>query len=87
MIQTYTVDFSRTGSPHLGHIIGRLITTNHRFIANHGDENTLHQLVSRDAEPIGRKGYVKTVLIEEGKHKGRWRNIFFFGDGKMGPKL
>ncbi|KAL6914781.1 hypothetical protein FSST1_012541 [Fusarium sambucinum] len=58
IIETYTVDHDRSG-PKLGHIVGRLIETGERFIANHGDEMTLSALVSTFTEPIGMKGFVK----------------------------
>jgi len=58
--QTYTVDFDRDGSPKLGHIIGRLVSNDHRFVANHGDTITLSQLSNGLKEPIGRQGLVKS---------------------------
>ncbi|KAM0300662.1 hypothetical protein ACHAPM_005941 [Fusarium culmorum] len=58
IIETYTVDHDRSG-PKLGHIVGRLVETGDRFIANHGDEMTLSALVSTSAEPIGMKGFVE----------------------------
>ncbi|CAG1980575.1 unnamed protein product [Fusarium graminearum] len=58
IIETYTVDHDRSG-PKLGHIIGRLVETGHRFIANHGDEMTLSALVSTSSELIGMKGFVE----------------------------
>lgn len=74
-MQTYTVEFNRGGTPLRGHIVGRLKKNNHRFIANHGDENTLRQLSSSNREQIGRSGWVKTgddernlsVFSESGK--------------------
>jgi hypothetical protein len=69
-LQTYTVEFNRDGTPSTGYIVGRLKSTNHRFVANHGDESTLHQLASGAKEPIGRSGWVRTE--EEG------RNVFTF---------
>lgn len=68
--QTYTVDFGRDGRPALGHVVGRLKRSGHRFLANHGDEQTLKQLASWSREPIGRWGVVKRS--EDG------RNLFFF---------
>ncbi|GKU07933.1 hypothetical protein FLAG1_10956 [Fusarium langsethiae] len=58
IIETYTVDHDRSG-PKLGHIVGRLVETGDRFIANHGDEMTLSALVSTITEPIGMKGFVE----------------------------
>ena len=60
VIETYTVDFDRNGSPLLGHIVGRLKATKKRFIANHADDETLKQLSSWEREPIGRTGWVLT---------------------------
>jgi hypothetical protein len=56
--QTYTVDHDRNG-PKLGHIVGRLVESGQRFIANHGDGVTLSALVSTSTEPIGMKGFVE----------------------------
>jgi hypothetical protein len=61
--QTYTVEFNRDGTPLRGHIVGRLKSNGHRFLANHGDARTLHQLSSRSQEQIGRSGCV----VAEGK--------------------
>ena len=58
-IQTYTVEFNRNGSPSKGFIVGRLMSSNHRFVANTGDAKTLEQLSSGSTEPIGRIGWVK----------------------------
>ncbi|CZR64499.1 uncharacterized protein PAC_14397 [Phialocephala subalpina] len=73
---TYTVEFGRDGNPLRGHIVGRLKGSKHRFIANHGDENTLNQLSSTNKEQIGRSGWVKTG--DDG------RNLFVFSEsGKL----
>ena len=56
--QTYTVEFARTGEPLRGHIVGRLKSNNKRFLANHGDENTLREMASGTKEVVGRSGYV-----------------------------
>lgn len=53
--------------------MGRLKKNDHRFVANHADENTLLQLSSTTEEPIGRSGYVKP----DSERKGR--NLFSFG--------
>ena len=58
IVETYTVDFDRDGSPLRGHIVGRLIANDMRFIANHADGETLKQLSSWEREPIGRNGWV-----------------------------
>ena len=67
-VETYTVDFGRDGKPALGHVVGRLMNSGKRFIANHGDRWTLTELSSETREPIGRIGSVKSG--EDG------RNIF-----------
>jgi hypothetical protein len=74
MMQTYTVQFNRDGSPLRGHVVGRL-QSGHRFLANEGDEGTLMQLASAK-EQIGRKGFVR--VGEDG------RNMFVFEEvGKL----
>ncbi|KAL1865406.1 hypothetical protein Plec18167_009453 [Paecilomyces lecythidis] len=70
VIETYTVEFDRKGRPSRGHVVGRLLKDQHRFIANHGDESTLAQLASTTVEPIGRKGRVS--VSQDG------RNLFTF---------
>ena len=75
-MQTYTVEFNRDGTPSEGYIVGRLKSNNHRFVANHGDENTLQQLASGAREPIRRSGWVRA--LEEGN------NVFTFDkSGKL----
>jgi hypothetical protein len=58
MVQTYTVEFNRDGSPLRGHVVGRL-KNGHRVLANEGDEATLVQLASGIKEQVGRKGYLR----------------------------
>ncbi|PBP25555.1 hypothetical protein BUE80_DR003461 [Diplocarpon rosae] len=70
VIETYTVEFARDGSPRQGHIVGRLQSNGHRFLANHGNESTLQQLASASKDPIGESGW---VWPGEGR-----RNIFTF---------
>lgn len=60
IVQTYTVEYNRDGSPLRGHVVGRLASNDHRFLANHANEQTLEQLASWSKEPIGRKGWVRT---------------------------
>jgi hypothetical protein len=74
VIETYTVDFSRKGTPTLGHIVGRL-PDGSRFIANHGDEVTLEVLAKQTQEPIGMRGEVRPG--EDG------RNLFYIPRGAM----
>ena len=70
VIETYTVDFGRDGKPILGHVVGRLVESGKRFIANHGSDWTLAELSSGSREQIGRSGRVR--LVEGG------RNVFTF---------
>ncbi|EXJ72739.1 uncharacterized protein A1O5_03886 [Cladophialophora psammophila CBS 110553] len=67
VIETYTVEFNRDNTPLRAYIVGRLKSTDHRFIANHADEETLEQLSSGPDEKIGRTGRVRN----DGK-----RNLF-----------
>lgn len=71
--KTYTVEFERDGTPLRGHIVGRLKSNGHRFLANHGEASTLQQLSSSSKEPIGRVGHVS--LGNAG------RNLFTFTRG------
>ncbi|KAI1979106.1 hypothetical protein LOZ53_000374 [Ophidiomyces ophidiicola] len=72
VIETYTVEFNRDGSPFQGYVVGRLKSTGSRFISNHADENTLRQLSSTSVEQIGRTGFVRSDPGQEG------RNLFSF---------
>jgi hypothetical protein len=74
-VQTYTVDFNRNNEPTLGHVVGRLKSSEHRFLANHGDATTLKRLASRSEEPIGQSGYVRASGGANG------RNLFFLEAG------
>ncbi|PBP17674.1 acetyl-CoA acetyltransferase [Diplocarpon rosae] len=70
------IEFARDGTPRQGHIVGRLQSNGHRFLANHGNESTLQQLASASKDPIGERGW---VWPGEGG-----RNIFTFTrDGKL----
>lgn len=73
-LKTYTVEFGRDGRPTLAHIVGRLSGSNHRFLANHGDEETLNRLASRSEEPIGKTG---RVVPDSAGKKGQRRNLFY----------
>ncbi|KAM3423890.1 hypothetical protein BST61_g1285 [Cercospora zeina] len=66
IIETYTVQFARDGKPGKGFVIGRILKTAERFIANHADAQTLAELSSWDVEPIGRRGWVRND--EDGKN-------------------
>lgn len=54
--------------------MGRLLGSNHRFLANHGDEKTLISLSSTNEEPIGKVGM---VIPETTGEKGQRRNLFY----------
>jgi len=72
VVETYTVEFNRDGSPLRGHIIGRLKNSNKRFLSNHGDESTLRQMASGAVEIVGKSGWV----WQDGEKKGR--SLFAF---------
>ncbi|QVM07084.1 hypothetical protein D8B26_001787 [Coccidioides posadasii str. Silveira] len=72
VVETYTVEYSRDGTPLRAYVVGLLKSNNHRFIANHGDENTLTQLCNISEEPIGRTGYVRSDSDK------KERNLFSF---------
>ncbi|PSN63113.1 hypothetical protein BS50DRAFT_530735 [Corynespora cassiicola Philippines] len=71
-VETYTVEFERDGSPLRGYIIGRLKRSGDRFLANHGDENTLRQMAAGRGEIIGKTGSVR----QDDRRKGRALFIF-----------
>ncbi|KAM5457833.1 hypothetical protein McanCB49686_002548 [Microsporum canis] len=68
IIETYTVEFNRDGSPMCAYIIGLLKNNGHRFIANHADGLTLDELSNPITEPIGRTGYVTKDPDEAGRN-------------------
>ncbi len=74
VVETYTVHFARDGTPETGFVVGRLVVTGERFVANHADGKTLKELSSWEVEPVGRKGWVSKEKGSEG------RNLFTFGD-------
>ncbi|KAJ9664521.1 hypothetical protein H2198_000172 [Neophaeococcomyces mojaviensis] len=77
IVETYTVDYNRSGMPVRGYIVGRIKCNGHRFLANHGDENTLKQLCSTRTEPIGRSGWVRNERLSG-------RNLFSFeAEGRL----
>ncbi|ORY08858.1 acetyl-CoA acetyltransferase, partial [Clohesyomyces aquaticus] len=57
VVETYTVEFNRDGSPLRGYIVGRLKATGKRFLANHGDEATLRQMAGGTVEIVGKSGW------------------------------
>jgi hypothetical protein len=59
-------------------VVGRLKSTGHRFVANHGDDQTLNELVSGTDEKIGRAGTVRS----DGK-----RNLFTLQKKDISGKL
>ncbi|KAF2186796.1 acetyl-CoA acetyltransferase [Zopfia rhizophila CBS 207.26] len=75
VIETYTIEFNRDGSPLRAYIVGRLKSNNHRFLANHGDESTLRQMANSDSEIIGKMGWV----MQDPRKKGR--GLFTFEKG------
>jgi hypothetical protein len=73
--KTYTIEFNRNGTPLRAYIVGRLVSTNHRFLANEGNQSTLSCLSSSKEEQIGKLGTVRTGSLEE---SGQRRNLFVF---------
>ncbi|KAF2634654.1 acetyl-CoA acetyltransferas-like protein [Massarina eburnea CBS 473.64] len=67
VIETYTVEFNRDGTPLRGHVVAKLKSNGKRLLANHGDENTLRQMADGTAEIIGKYGWVR----EDSKKEGR----------------
>lgn len=58
IVETYTVEFKRDGTPLRGYVVGRLKSTDERFLANHGDEDTLRHMASGVVEVVGKSGWV-----------------------------
>jgi len=54
------VEYAKDLKPLRGHIVGRLTSNGHRFLANHADDRTLLELCSTTVEQIGRAGRVKS---------------------------
>ncbi|KAF1990522.1 hypothetical protein K402DRAFT_230929 [Aulographum hederae CBS 113979] len=78
VIETYTISYSRTNAPETAFIIGRLVSSGKRFLANHADTATLKELARMDREMVGRKGWVWPADIGgKGGDRGG-RNIFGF---------
>ncbi|KAJ3336267.1 hypothetical protein HDU93_003175 [Gonapodya sp. JEL0774] len=59
-IETYTVEYDRSGNGTRAFIIGRLDATGERFLANEDGPETLRWL-EHDPEPIGKKGVVRAL--------------------------
>lgn len=55
VVETYTVEFARDGRPKLGFVVGRLLGSGERFVANCEGEKLLGK------EIVGRRGWVKPV--------------------------
>ena len=70
------MEFSRDNQPLRGHVVGRLKSNGHRFLANHADAPTLRQLASWEVEPVGRAGWVWTG--GDRHRSGKRRNVFSF---------
>ncbi|KAL1982976.1 hypothetical protein VTN96DRAFT_591 [Rasamsonia emersonii] len=93
-IETYTVEFNRSGSPEKGFIVGRLKDTGERFVANHADAESLARLAgsssSSEFEPIGQTVFVFVEDEDENENESengndkrrkkarRRRNLFSF---------
>lgn len=72
--KTYTVEFSRDNAPLRAYVVGRLKSSNARFVANHGSAQTLSHLASfQGGEKIGLSGVV---------HNDGTRNLFTLTDTK-----
>jgi hypothetical protein len=72
VVETYTVELNRDGSPLRAHIIGRLKSSDKRFLANHGDDSTMRKMASGVGEIVGKSGWV----WQDGEKKGR--SLFAF---------
>ncbi|KAJ5505070.1 Thiolase [Penicillium fimorum] len=72
VIETYTVEFQRNGSPGQAYVIGRL-ENGERFVANAVNTSTLKQLSSTTIEQIGRTGWVENDAKS-------LKNLFSFED-------
>jgi hypothetical protein len=66
VIETYTVEFGRDGSPSAAYIVGRLVRNGHRVLANDADEATLTELSSTVEEQIGKRGWLSVDPDTEG---------------------
>ncbi|MFW0790411.1 hypothetical protein [Gordonia sp. CPCC 205333] len=60
VVETYTVEFDRDGTPTRGWVIGRT-DDGERFPALITDQVTLAELVRTDVEPIGRRGEIGSI--------------------------
>ncbi|KAF2132888.1 acetyl-CoA acetyltransferase [Dothidotthia symphoricarpi CBS 119687] len=67
VVETYTVEFKRDGSPLRGHIVGRLKSNDKRFLANHGDDSTLRQMAEGTGEIVGRSGWLRQDSAKKGR--------------------
>lgn len=67
VVETYTVEFGRDGSPLRGHIVGRLRSDGKRLLANHGDEETLKKMAGGKGEVVGKVGWVWQDEKKEGR--------------------
>jgi hypothetical protein len=72
------VEFKRNGTPSRAFVIGRLKENGHRFVANHGDGQTLSRLSSTE-EPIGKAGFVRPEKTEDGLA----RNLFVLDSARL----
>ncbi|KAF1359408.1 hypothetical protein EJ07DRAFT_119304 [Lizonia empirigonia] len=67
VVETYTVEFNRDGTPLRGYVVGRLKSDNKRFLANHGDESTLRRMSEGVGEIVGKSGWVWQDEKTEGR--------------------
>ncbi|GAB18297.1 hypothetical protein GOEFS_050_00750 [Gordonia effusa NBRC 100432] len=65
VVETYTVEFDRDGTPTRGWVIGRT-EAGERFPALITDRATLAELVRTDIEPIGRRGVISSIDAASG---------------------
>ncbi|KAF2859810.1 hypothetical protein K470DRAFT_218419 [Piedraia hortae CBS 480.64] len=59
VVETYTVEYGRDGSPKMGFVVGRMKGSGNRFVANHEDEKTLREMCV--GEQVGRVGKVRVT--------------------------
>ncbi|EDU50753.1 acetyl-CoA acetyltransferase [Pyrenophora tritici-repentis Pt-1C-BFP] len=57
VVETYTVEFGRDGTPLRGFVVGRVKEGGERFLANHGDEATLKIMAGGKGEIVGKSGF------------------------------
>ncbi|KAF2673609.1 hypothetical protein BT63DRAFT_421745 [Microthyrium microscopicum] len=73
-IETYTIEYDRSGAPSMAYIVCRLKANDDRVLANEADGETLRELASSKVELIGRSGWMSKDPTTEG------RGLFSFSD-------